>query len=402
MVAEKAVARKNSGKKEKKPSQEPPTHAPSVRRPRTRSTTQRITQQLAEFRSRRKSPKRTRAGVLIAAPEERDCPEADETTAEDLRSDQLRLRSDNVSESTNDCSPSLDARQTCPDAVSETVQGRNVAARQQPASELTQSAGAELGGSSVGSGETTQSNSSEQEVPSETEDTTGKYLDEDDDDDDDQLGEEKNDEYERRIGASSSRRDSIASLRSNVSEYNRFFETSETREICEKNSYMPADTADVIYLDRMPEPSKWTDQRCMREKERCFPEVRCRVRPLRNGGVLLSHFQTESDFAVAKSIDWESPVGKGEPPFGGVPSVRQKKFDRPSELVLTVRIVVEEDSRATWVTRRLREEGFRNCKVTEVGKPFGKKPRGKCMRAMKVVMSNQKRVLLGLCVKVSI
>jgi len=132
----------------------------------------------------------------------------------------------------------------------------------------------------------------------------------------------------------------------------------------------------------------------MREKERCFPEVRCRVRALRNGGILLSHFQTESDFAVAKSMAWDSPVKDGEPPFGGVSSVKPKKLDNPSELVRTVRIVVEEDSRATWVRQRLQKENYRNCVVTEVGNPFGRKSRGtgKRMRAMKLVMSNRKDV----------
>jgi len=166
---------------------------------------------------------------------------------------------------------------------------------------------------------------------------------------------------------------------------------SRARRHCERESGLPADSNEVVYLDGMPEPKKWTDQKCHREKERCIPQVRCRVKPLRNGGIMLFDFETESDVSAAFTFDWETPID-GDPPFGGVSKKRRKILGRPVDKVRVVRMVVEEDAEPSWIAEQLEEDGLGRCTVEEVGNPFGRVFRGVRKKALRVTMPGQKEV----------
>ena len=152
---------------------------------------------------------------------------------------------------------------------------------------------------------------------------------------------------------------------------------AESPDIDEKSSEqpspIPADSADVIYLNNVKDKFTWNDQRVRREMERVLPEVNCRVKCIANGGIMFYSFKHESDVALVTSFDWNTLVD-GAYPFGGGCKARRTKLTPQHVLNRTVRLVVPEDSSVEWVTERCLEEGFGECDVTRIGVPrYGKK-----------------------------
>ena len=82
----------------------------------------------------------------------------------------------------------------------------------------------------------------------------------------------------------------------------------EARWQCEQHTSMPADSDDVIYLDGFKKVRRWTDQGARREQDKYISNVKCRVKSLRNGGIMICEFGTESDLAFVESFDWSTPI----------------------------------------------------------------------------------------------
>ena len=148
---------------------------------------------------------------------------------------------------------------------------------------------------------------------------------------------------------------------------------------------IPDEVARAIYIDNVPEPRRWTDQACQREKERVWPEVRCVVRPLRSGGIMITNIRTYRELRAIKETDFLAPVNGGPPPFGGSNKVTTKDIGRfPNER--SVRMVVAAESNPRWVRQRLDLDGYPECVVVRVGKPFGGRNGSPKQQAVRVVL----------------
>jgi len=124
----------------------------------------------------------------------------------------------------------------------------------------------------------------------------------------------------------------------------------------------------VLFLNGVSKP--FDDQSLKREVERVFPGMICRASCLSNGGVMLKEFQRREDVEKVKAFDWQTTI-RGNLPFGGINNVRESKLPPKEVLQRTARLTVSQDSRGEWVRRRLMEEDWGECEVSEVGKPFG-------------------------------
>jgi len=85
---------------------------------------------------------------------------------------------------------------------------------------------------------------------------------------------------------------------------------------------------------------------------------------------MLKEFQRREDVEKVKAFDWQTTI-RGNLPFGGINNVRESKLPPKEVLQRTARLTVSQDSRGEWVRRRLMEEDWGECEVSEVGKPFG-------------------------------
>ena len=145
---------------------------------------------------------------------------------------------------------------------------------------------------------------------------------------------------------------------------------------------LPADKCDVVYLNKLKNPGVWNDEKVSREMQRVFPEISCFAKCIRNGGIMLYHFQYDSDVRHIGDFDWEKEIDDTLP-FGGVGNSR-KGFLTPIEtLNRTVRFKVFEGTKPEWVERTLEKEGFHDCVAKEIGKPR----RGR--QVMKVILRSE-------------
>ena len=85
---------------------------------------------------------------------------------------------------------------------------------------------------------------------------------------------------------------------------------------------------------------------------------------------MLHCFKFESDLKLVQTFDWNAHVD-GTLPFGGVESARVDRLLSRDVLTKTLRLTVRDESRAAWVEQVLKEEGFGECQVREIGQPRG-------------------------------